>query len=319
MSEHKCKNIYKATITYNAALRTAGMKRNYLMRFEIEGKVQINPGHFLEINFEYDDLQPTILDDNTLKTKELPKHFGLIEPYALISRPISVCNVYHKQHSTEISIIYKTVGIWTSKLAKSQQGDKLKIVGPLGGSVFPILSSYDICVLVAGGVGLPPLLFLAEELSRCGNFKKIYLLVGSASREELPLPYTDDMKKIREFAVLSSPNVELIIATDDGSEGEQGFVTDLAEQILSQHKGEKSIFYSCGPKIMMKKVSELSAKNSSPCYVSLEERMACGVGACQSCVINIKSDNSQNKYALCCSEGPVFSADIIDWTRELER
>ncbi len=312
-----CGNTFEAKIIYNANLRRKGMKHNYLMRFEIESELDVQPGHFLEINFIRESFAPAFVEDNGLRIKGLSSNSELIFPRALINRPISVGDVCYNRGKTEISIIYKIVGPWTLELSKSGRGDLLKVVGPLGGSVFPVLGGKEIAVLVAGGVGLPPLLFLAKKLLDSVSFERIYLLVGAGGADELPLPQDIEGNGLREFSVLDNPRLELMISTDDGSEGYRGFVTDLIASVVAENVGKSIVFYSCGPKAMMRRVAELAGKNGISCYLSFEERMACGVGACQSCVVPMKSENSSRKYSLCCSEGPVFSSDDVDWERVL--
>jgi len=312
------KNTFTAKVVYNAPLRKKGYRHNYLMRFEIDKHLKIQPGHFLEINPIHKPVIPNVLKNNSLKILNLPENSDLNQNKALISRPISVANtIYHKNKST-ISIIYKVVGPWTEELSKLKPEGNINVVGPLGGSTFSIMPDCSTAILIAGGVGLPPLLLLAKNLLAEENYKQIYLLVGAGTSDELPLPQNIDSKVPEEFLTLKTPKLKLMISTDDGSEGHKGFVTELAESVFDQLADKNVVFYTCGPKIMMGKVAELAEKFGKPCYVSLEERMACGIGACQSCVVKLKSDIDDNnpKYLLCCQVGPVFPGEMIDWQSE---
>ncbi len=315
---HSSKNTFIANVIYNAPLRKRGYGYNYLMRFEIDGYVEIQPGHFLEINPIPKPITPTVLENNSLEVRNLSENSELTRNKPLISRPISVADVAYHKDKTIISIIYKVVGVWTEEMSKIAPDCKINIVGPLGGNTFSVMSDCSVAILVAGGVGLPPLLMLSKNLLTEKNCKRIYLLVGAGTADELPLPVDADGDVPEEFLHLKDSKITLMLATDDGSQGHKGFVTELAESVLNRCADENVVFYTCGPKIMMRKVAELAEKNGKPCYVSLEERMACGIGACQSCVVKLKSgDNGGNtKYMLCCKVGPVFPGEMIDWRSE---
>lgn len=282
------KKSFIAKIIANYPLRETGERHNYLIQLKIEETVPTSPGEFFEIHL--------VGTENSDLNENMP----------LIGRPLSIGGAKYDQNTTIINLIYKIVGPCTKNLAKLVPGDSVRLAGPLGKGLFKVPDSIKRAFLIAGGVGLPPMLFLSKKLLET-NIDEIYLLIGSGVKGELPLPE----KLNPEFEHLGDSRINLRIATDDGSEGHRGFVTDLLQQELDKENPEDSIVYTCGPWIMMKKVAQISEEKNLPCQVSLEERMACGIGACQSCVVKMK--NSPVPYKLCCKDGPVFNSKEIDW------
>ncbi len=205
----------------------------------------------------------------------------------LLRRPFSV-------HAVDpvvgtVSILFRVVGVGTAWLARRHPGDVVDLWGPLGRGF--VLHPGD-GWLVAGGVGVAPLLFLAARLREQGAAPR--LLWGARRRQELAA--------VAEFEHLGVP-VEL--ATDDGSEGHHGPVTDLLAEVLS---GRRAPVYACGPRPMLRRVGELTRQAAVTAQVSLEERMACGVGACQGCACPRRGGG----YALVCHDGPVFPAEEVE-------
>ena len=203
-----------------------------------------------------------------------------------LRRPISVC------HAAEgrLTLMYKVVGEGTAVMSGMAPGTKLDIMAPLGNG-FNVSACAESALLVGGGLGAAPMYFLAKELLAQG--KKVSVVLGFNRAPELVL--------IEDFRGLG---IEPMIATMDGSVGTKGFVTDA----IAQNKPEYDIFYTCGPLPMMKAVARYAASNGIPCQVSLEHRMACGIGACLCCVEDTKDGN------LCvCKEGPVFNIERLKW------
>lgn len=206
----------------------------------------------------------------------------------LLPRPISICEI-NKQNGS-IRLMYQTVGDGTELISKFKKGESIRIMGPLGNG-FKICGSCE-NVFIGGGIGIPPLL---ETAKNCEGNKKIIL--GFKTKDNIILQ--DDFKKI---------GAEVFIATDDGSYGFKGNVVQLIENI--NLKGD--VIFSCGPKIMLKGVAEYAQNNNIKCQVSMEERMACGIGACVGCVIKVK-DNDSWAYKKVCSDGPVFDSCEVIW------
>ena len=172
------------------------------------------------------------------------------------------------------------------------------LLGPLGNS-FPVPEPHperDV-ILVAGGVGVAPLIFFADALQmHVGRFR-VCGLYGGASDAHLPL-WTEFAGRCEEFYV----------TTEDGSAGEEGLVTAPLPAQLT--RGDAQVVYTCGPRPMMAAVAALCAEAKVPCYASLEQWMGCGVGACLGCVV---PTTGPEQYQRVCQDGPVFPAEIIDW------
>lgn len=206
----------------------------------------------------------------------------------LLPRPISICEI-DKEKDT-IRVVYRVVGKGTLEFSSLSQGDTIEVMGPLGNG-FPIEGKT--AIVVGGGIGVPPMLELAKELA--GN---VTAVMGYRN---------DSLFLAEEFIDAAS---ELIVATDDGSVGVHGTVVDaMVENDLTA-----DVIYACGPKPMLKGVAEYALKRGIKCYVSMEERMACGVGACLGCVCQSKEvdDHSHVKNKRVCKDGPVFLATEVE-------
>lgn len=198
-----------------------------------------------------------------------------------------------------VEIVYKVVGSGTSIMAELHQGDRVELLGPLGNG-FDCTSRQGEKILVGGGIGLVPLYMLAGELIAHGC--KVRLLMGGRTR--------DDIFAVTEFERLG---VETYISTDDGSLGEEGLVTRVLERKLQKYPGAE--VFSCGPMPMLNAVHNICLAWKAPLQVSLEESMACGVGACLGCVVKGAGHTDENPSYLCtCKVGPVFKSQYLDWT-----
>ncbi|MBN2802244.1 MAG: dihydroorotate dehydrogenase electron transfer subunit [Deltaproteobacteria bacterium] len=191
------------------------------------------------------------------------------------------------ESGTSGGILVRDVGIGTSLLCNMKEGDPLFVLGPLG-SPYEMPETDETAVLVAGGVGVAPLFFLAKHL-RKHNIKTVFIY-GARTSEDLPL--SDEIGKI----------TELRVTTEDGTTGKKGLVTDELKTLLETDS--KFSVYSCGPHKMLQAVGDLSTKNSARCQVALESPMACGMGTCKGCAI--KDVDGNFKYV--CTDGPVFEA-----------
>lgn len=210
----------------------------------------------------------------------------------LLRRPFSICG---RTGDDTLLILYRVVGRGTAMLSRLKEGAELACLGPLGrGFVLP--EDGGAIVAVAGGIGIAPLVGLMQSL----NGRPCECLIGCRTLAELvPL----DRFQLRDVAVR--------IATDDGSSGRRGLVTDLLEERLGRKgDGAPSMVCACGPQAMLREVARLAVKASVPCQVSLEARMACGVGACQGCVVGAAAGAG---YLRVCREGPVLDAAGVDW------
>ena len=213
----------------------------------------------------------------------------------LLRRPIGVNRVV----KGGIELLYEVVGKGTEIVSGMKKNDLCDVIGPLGNG-FDIASRPGISILVAGGNGVAPLLFLAEELAK--KKKTVHVLIGGCSKSHILCE--KDFKR-------SGANVS--ISTEDGSEGCKGVVTCLLNDLLCSSDTDaktRSTIYACGPVGMLKAVSRIAHDRRIPCQVSLEERMACGVGACLGCPVKVRTAHT---YKMVCKDGPVFNAEEIAW------
>ncbi|MBM3457839.1 MAG: dihydroorotate dehydrogenase electron transfer subunit [Armatimonadetes bacterium] len=205
-------------------------------------------------------------------------------------------SVYHADEEGGcIEVLYRVVGRGTGRLRGHEPGMRVQVWGPLGNQFR--LPEGERVVLVAGGVGAPPIVFWAERLAALAVPMEIVALLG-AQRAEL-LVGLDHLKRAR---------VLYRCATDDGSEGHHGYVTDLLERFL---EGKHCTVYACGPLPMLKAVGRITQAASAPAELALEAPMACGIGACLGCTI----PRAGGGYARVCADGPVFRAEDVDWSR----
>lgn len=212
----------------------------------------------------------------------------------LLRRPFSIHRIDRDKGWFEI--LFKIIGQGTDALAHSEVGAKLDILGPLGNH-FHIESTIDQAILIAGGLGIAPLLFLAEELKQ-KNCPSI-LFYGNKTKAEICA--------LREFEAIG---VAYFLATEDGSTGLKGRVTDLISEHHEALTSPNSMIYACGPNPMLQRIKEIMEMMGRTCQVSLETMMACGFGVCLGCVVNSSSASNPYKYA--CKDGPVFYTSEID-------
>lgn len=215
-----------------------------------------------------------------------------LEPSAL-RRPFSICNA----EDGVLTILYKNVGRGTNAMTSLQVGTSVNIMGPLG-SAFPILKDFATTpLLVAGGFGVAPLYFYAKKCQTKGT-----LFVGGRSESDILI--TEMFEKI-------GWNVE--ICTNDGSLGTKGFVTAALNAWQSAHAATTPYeIFACGPEPMLKALDDLAISCNVTAWLSLDRRMACGVGACLGCIQKIR-ENGEIKIIRVCKEGPIFKSNTIVW------
>lgn len=206
-----------------------------------------------------------------------------------LRRPISISD--SRPDAGLIEVIVKILGEGTLSLSNVVEGDYLDIIGPLG-KPWPELKVSEKVGMVGGGVGFPPLFYLAKKLIKT---KDIFFFYGGRSGDD-----------ILEEAELMKRSSYLLVSTDDGSKGEQGLVTELFSNVLKSQKLD--VVLTCGPTPMMRAVADICAQNNVRCFASLEERMGCGIGVCIGCVTQ-----TVRGYERVCTEGPVFDTADIVW------
>jgi len=242
----------------------------------------------------------------------------------LLRRPFSIHRVKGQKG---IEILYEVIGKGTEILSEKKKKEYIDVLGPLGNgfsfsslvpSAFAKASAdrrpSSLVFLIAGGIGVAPLIFLAEKLVSA----KPIVLIGAKTKKLILCE--KDFKKI---------GAKVHVATDDGSYGYKGFISELFKDMLRRttdacppkpwrrrkgrrttDEGRLTTICACGPELMLKAIADICNKEKIPCEVSLETKMACGFGACLSCAVKLKGGSS---YKLACKDGPVFNADEITW------
>ncbi|GEA14072.1 dihydroorotate dehydrogenase B (NAD(+)), electron transfer subunit [Moorella sp. E308F] len=211
----------------------------------------------------------------------------------LLRRPLSIHDV---GAGGELFLLYQVKGRGTAWLARQGAGKKINILGPIGRGF--TLPANKRVALVAGGLGIVPLLFLARRALEAGN--EVDFFYGAQDRERL-----------YQLETLKAMKINLFVATDDGSEGFYGPVTKLWEHYLEERTYDRC--YACGPRAGMAEFARLASKFSITAEVSLEERMACGLGACRGCVTALLDAQGKIYYENVCTGGPVFDAATVYW------
>lgn len=229
---------------------------------------------------------PTVLPDM------LPGQFAELRvdgsPTTFLRRPISIN--YVDRNRNEVWFLIQLVGNGTKQLAKAEKGDVINVILPLGNGFTMPENNADNLLLVGGGVGTAPMLYLGEQLRKKGC--RPTFLLGARSK--------NDLLQLEQFAEYGP----VYTTTEDGSYGEKGYVTQ--HSILGKVKFRQ--IYTCGPKPMMMAVARYAKSNGIACEVSLENKMACGVGACLCCV-----ENTTEGHLCVCKEGPVFNIEKLLW------
>ena len=211
-----------------------------------------------------------------------------ISPSTFLRRPISINNVDYDRN--ELWLLVAAVGDGTRQLQKLQKGDRLNCMLPLGNSFTMPTDSTQKVLLVGGGVGVAPLLYFGKRIKAMGG-EPTFLLGARSAKDVLERELFEQVGRV-------------LITTEDGSEGEKGFVTN--HSVLAQEHFDR--ISTCGPKPMMMAVARYAFKNDIECEVSLENKMACGVGACLCCVEKTVEGNK-----CVCKEGPVMNIKKLTW------
>ncbi len=302
-----------------AAIRVAEVAANRILCDEhlrltlhVRERIAAAPGQFVHLC----PLSETTVATVEAGAPEAPAPLAM----PLLRRAFSIASLTAAADGCDFDVIYRVVGAGTRWMASLRAGDQVSVLGPLGNR-FPIADDLREAWLVAGGVGLPPMLWQAEALASAGVATIAFC--GARSANLLPLSIVDAEaaadgcpKPIaREFA---EHGVSTVIATDDGSLGFAGHVGAAVAAHFDRARPDVNALavYTCGPERMMHFVAEFCAARGIRCYACVEQAMACGTGMCQSCVVPVHDEAAPDawRYALCCTEGPVFDATRIKWT-----
>ena len=300
------KRPFSATVFRNRPLRT----RIWRLDLDLEPPqagtfLAALPGQFAELR----------LSDLSLpRGTEIPEDLrDVARRQIILRRPFSFCEIRKTARGARIGILYNVRGPGTLRMTTLTSGDPVSLIGPLGDG-FQIPSQLRRALLVAGGMGAPPIEYMAEYLSDHHPDVEVVAFAGARNLDDLPYDVQIDNEKgalIDEFRRL---NVESRIATDDGSVGFRGLVTGCLEQWLDANgpSAGQCIVYACGPEPMLAATAALAEKWGLECQLSMERMMACGIGLCQSCVVPVRSSDGSVINKLCCKDGPVFCGkDVI--------
>ena len=214
-------------------------------------------------------------------------------PAMLLPRPLSICEIDKAKGS--FRIVYRIAGEGTETIAGFKSGDTVRIIAPLG-NPFEISPQHKNFAVVGGGIGVPPLLELTKKLKKTAPGSSISVYLGFRDKEQVILE--------KDFLQYTD---KVYITTDDGSYGTAGTVM----QNLETSRGFDTV-YACGPHIMLKNISLWADKQNIPCFVSMEERMACTVGACLACVVKVLENGNVTRKTV-CANGPVFNSKELVW------
>lgn len=208
-------------------------------------------------------------------------------PGKTLRRPISVCDV----NESSIRLVFQVKGDGTKILSQAPLGSTINVLAPLGNG-FNIQPDKSYA-FVGGGIGVPPMLYASKQT----NGDKIAIL---GFRNKSAVILEEDFKHAHN---------NVIVTTDDGSYGKKGFVTDSLEEVIDK----VDVVCACGPMVMLKGVAQIAKQHNKPCFVSLEERMGCGIGACLVCACKTKKENGEETYSHVCKNGPVYNAEEVVW------
>ncbi|HEX5736439.1 MAG TPA: hypothetical protein VF131_26650 [Blastocatellia bacterium] len=264
----------------------------------VESNLQLAPGYrLLTLNFDQD-------------ITALPGQFAMLRAHAafepLLRRAMAV---YRVGGPRQLSFLFQVLGRGTEALSHVGEGGRVEALVPLGNS-WPVIfdSSKELsprrAIVVAGGIGSASVLTLCRELRDSQIETQIFF--GAATSRVARGCGLEDFRAL---------NLPLTITTDDGSLGEQGFVTAPLERHLGEAGGAGARVYACGPWVMMKRVAEIAANFGADCLVSLEAPMGCGFGVCVGCVVAVKTDEpaGYGTYKRVCIDGSIFPAETIRW------
>lgn len=257
-----------------------------------------------------------------------PQQAELLDRLPLLRRPFSLAGRVDDGNGVWLRIGYRVLGTGSAYLSSLRHGDSIDLIGPLG-NAFCLPRGKNHGLLIGGGVGLPPLFYLAETMA-AANWSGM-AFVGATTADLLAVtlqsgagPDSTGRACVAEFAHHGFGSV---VTTDDGSLGRPGLVTAALEDHLRSMKSVelgRTVVFTCGPHRMMQAVAEIAGRYGVDCQVCLEQAMACGMGTCQSCVARIEAgpgeipqgrapDGRAWRYRLTCKDGPVFDAAKVIW------
>ena len=271
-----------------------------------------------QVKFEADQFVTIVKAEKSSQTAK-PGQFAFVEcgGDTLLRRPLSYLRSSKEDGTVEF--MYKTVGHGLESLSQLKKGDEIKIMGPIGNG-FAIPSGKKSAILIGGGVGIPPVLFMGEEIKKINGGIDLVAFFGS----EIPFPFetcdSDLVMPGLDFSVnktiddMEKLGIPCRLSSQAGYEGcHLGFVTELAKsfiETLSDGEKTETIIYACGPESMLKAVAKLAKDDQLDCVLSLEEYMACAIGGCAGCTVRVLEDGHERMKRVCV-DGPVFDAEQL--------
>jgi dihydroorotate dehydrogenase electron transfer subunit len=314
-AKHERRCARHATVTRCAPL----CREHVVIDVELDEFPNSQPGQFLQLLCHQDSSEADLMlewrESDGFPSLRLPE---TMQHDAFLRRPFSIADhVVLPNRRTRLSVISRNVGVGTAFLEHLRVGDLLDLTGPLGRG-FEIPPARTPLVLVGGGVGIPPLLYLARRLHELAH-TDVTVIIGAQSNDLLPVQLTGapDANGAAKPCVAYPGDApySTIITTDDGSVGLRGLVTDGLEAWHRQHAGETNAatVFACGPEGMLQGVAEVTRRLSLACQLCIERNMGCGLGTCLSCVVRARDDEHPRgwQWKLACTDGPVFDRDAL--------
>ncbi|QOJ14968.1 MAG: hypothetical protein HRU75_10070 [Planctomycetia bacterium] len=285
---------------------------------ELDGFPASAPGQFLQIQcHDSDDPAARLIEWTDMPRTGSAGGVASADETAWLRRPFSIADRRDAPDGrTQLEVISRAIGPGTRWLSKLRTGDTLNLTGPLG-SGFRIAEVNRPMVLVGGGVGIPPLLYLARALAARGA-ADVTCIFGATTRDLLPVPLrgepTSDSTPTPCVELPGGAPYPTLVTTDDGSIGMRGYTTQaLSTWAATRAAAESTLVCACGPDGMLRAIARLTRELRMACQLCIEKPMACGLGTCLSCVTRIRDGRADGgwRWALACTEGPVFERDAL--------
>ncbi len=320
------RGVFQAEVLTNRKI----CRDHFRLHLLVENFPPSKPGQFVQVQCR--GLEPPTSTKLTDWPQDRPPHLTqpeLTDTEPFLRRPLSLAGrIDRADGGAELVFIYRVVGTGTRWLSGLSAEDRVSVLGPLGNG-FEIRAESPQAVLVGGGVGIPPLIYLAEALAASGkgkkskHDKKVIAFTGARSAELLPLTFVPKARIATDaqpspcIAEFSACGASTVVATDDGSAGFHGLISDAFAAWIAQSglPAGQVVVYACGPEPMMQAVADACQSwGGVECQLALERHMACGMGTCQSCVVKTRTDSKDGwKFSLCCTDGPIFDARQVLW------
>jgi dihydroorotate dehydrogenase electron transfer subunit len=305
------KGVFEATVTSNKQIGQRFYKLG--LEFAEEGAkafADFKPGQFAELNLSGVAAPPA---------ENIPEDLrDAAERNILLRRPFAFTDITANEDKTIADLLYCVVGPATVRMTTLSAGNSLSIIGPLGNG-FTIPQGKRTALLVSGGMGAPPLQHLAKILA--SDYSDIEVIAFAGAKTSTELPFEGQLDEISQqlgfsLSEFAKYGIESLVATDDGSTGYKGFVTDCLVEWFGRTRtaNKDTVIYGCGPEPMLARLAEIAEDKKIECQISMERRMACGIGLCQGCAVECKVEGSNKTvYKMCCEDGPVFNSKDIAW------